>query len=72
MRESSYVPSFELAQIEIGCGDHGAALTLLEDAVARRESFGIFLKSWLSFKPLRTEPRFRHLLTRVGLESLHS
>ena len=69
MRETSYVPWFELAQIEIGAGDLGAALASLEHAVARRESFGIFLKAWVSFRPLRAEPRFRGLLARIGLES---
>jgi hypothetical protein len=62
------VPSFELAQIEIGAGDLEAALASLENAVARRESFAIFLKSWVSFKPVRAEPRFRALLPRIGLE----
>ena len=58
-----------LAQIEVGAGNLGGALALLEDAVAGRESFCIFLKSWMSFKPLRAELRFRDLVVRVGLES---
>ena len=68
MRETSHVPSFELAQIEIGGGNAAGALACLEDAVIKRESFGIFLKAWLSFRPLRAEPRFRSLLGQVGLE----
>jgi adenylate cyclase len=67
MRETSYVPSFELAQIEIGGGNAAGALACLEDAVIKRESFGIFLKAWPSFRPLRAEPRFRSLLGQVGL-----
>jgi hypothetical protein len=43
------------------------ALTCLEDAVANRESFGIFLKVWLSFRPLKSESRFESLLTQIGL-----
>jgi len=68
IRETSYVPSFELAQIEIGAGNPAGALACLEDAVVKRESFGIFLKAWLSFRPLRAEPRFRSLLAQIGLE----
>ena len=69
MRETSYVPSFELAQTEIGVGNVAGALACLEAAVIGRESFGIFLKAWLSFRPLRAEPRFRALLATIGLES---
>ena len=68
MRETSYVPSFELAQIEMGAGNPAGALACLEDAVVKRESFGIFLKAWLSFRPLWAEPRFRSLLAQIGLE----
>jgi serine/threonine-protein kinase len=69
MRETSYVPSFELAQTEIGVGNIEGTLACLEAAVIGRESFGIFLKAWLSLRPLRAEPRFRALLTKIGLES---
>jgi hypothetical protein len=50
-------------------GNIAGALDCLEEAVARRETFGIFLKSWLSFRALRGEPRFRELLRQIGLES---
>jgi tetratricopeptide (TPR) repeat protein len=69
MRETGYVPSFELAQIEIGTGNIAGALACLESAVIGRESFAIFLKSWRSFAPLLSEPRFRSLLAQVGLGS---
>jgi serine/threonine-protein kinase len=69
MRRTSYVPSFELAQIEIGLGNHAGALTCLEDAVIKRESFAVFMKSWLSFRPLSREPRFQALLAQVDLAS---
>jgi len=68
-RQGSYVPSFELAQIEIGLGNRGGALACLEHAVATRESFAIFIKSWVPFRPLGTEPRFLALLAQIGLAS---
>jgi tetratricopeptide (TPR) repeat protein len=67
MRETSYVPAFELAQIQVGAGNTERALAFLEEAVAQRESFGIYLKAWLSFRALRAEPRFQSLLSRIGL-----
>ena len=69
MREASYVPSFELAQIEVGLDNRGGALACLEDAVRTHESFAIFLKAWPTFRPLRSEPRFRALLAQIGLDS---
>jgi adenylate cyclase len=67
MRETSYVPSFELAQIEVGLGNVGGALACLENVVIGRESFAIFLRSWQSFAPLRQEARFSDLLAQIGL-----
>jgi serine/threonine-protein kinase len=62
MRETTYVPSFELAQVEVGAGNREGALALLEDAVASRDSYGIFIKVWPSFAP-----RLQALLAELGL-----
>jgi adenylate cyclase len=67
MRQTSYVPSFELAQIEMGLRNHGGALACLEHAVVHRESYAIFLKTWNTFGPLKREPRFQALLAQIGL-----
>jgi hypothetical protein len=67
-RETSYVPSLELAQIEIGAGNPAGALACLEHAVVTRESFGIFLKADPSFRALRAEPRFQSPLAQIGFE----
>jgi tetratricopeptide (TPR) repeat protein len=67
MRHSSYAPSFEFAQIEMGIGNHAGALACLEDAVVHRESFAIFLSAWNTFAPLRPQPRFQALLAQIGL-----
>ena len=69
MRETSYVPSFELAQIEIGLGNAAGALACLEDSIINHETFAVFMKAWRSFQPLAAEPRFRALLGQIGLES---
>jgi serine/threonine-protein kinase len=68
MRQTSYVPSFELAQIEMGLGNYAGALACLEDAVIHRETYAIFLKTWNTFAPLRPDPRFQALLAQIGLD----
>jgi serine/threonine-protein kinase len=68
-RQRSYVPAFEAAQIEMGVGNLEGALALLEQGAANRDSYAVFLKAWVTFKPLREEPAFRRLLARIGLES---
>jgi TolB-like protein/Tfp pilus assembly protein PilF len=67
LRGTSYVPSFERAQVEVGAGNLPGALSCLEDAVLHRETYAIFIGCWRTFEPLRTEPRFRALLSQVGL-----
>jgi len=67
MREARHVPSFELAQIEMGLGNHAGALACLEHGVVHRDSYAIFLKSWNTFAPLRPQSRFRALLAQIGL-----
>jgi serine/threonine protein kinase/TolB-like protein/cytochrome c-type biogenesis protein CcmH/NrfG len=68
MRQTSYMPSFELAQIETGLGNYAGALACLEHAVVHRESYAIFLKAWNTFAPLRQQPRFRALVAQIGLD----
>jgi serine/threonine protein kinase/TolB-like protein/tetratricopeptide (TPR) repeat protein len=69
LRETSYVSAFELAQIEMGLGNHAGALACLEHAVVHRDSFAILLRTWNTFTPLRQDPRFLALLAQIGLES---
>ncbi len=66
-RETSYVPSFELAQIEMGVGNYAGALACLEHAIVHRDSYAIFLNSWITFAPIRAHKRFKALLSQIGL-----
>jgi adenylate cyclase len=68
MRRTTHVPAFELAQIEMGLGNHAGALACLEHAVTNRETYAIFIKAWNTFAPLRREPRFQAVLEQIGLE----
>ncbi len=57
------------ARVYIGLGDNDRALTLLDRAVRDRDSF--FSSEVLSesfFDPIRSDPRFASVVTRVGLD----
>jgi hypothetical protein len=63
----SYVPAYNFAEINIGLGDKEQALASLEKAVADRSMLLTFLKVDPQFDSLRSDPRFKGLLRRVGL-----
>jgi tetratricopeptide (TPR) repeat protein len=63
----SYVPAYNFAEIYIGLGDKEQALALLERAYADRSMLLTFLKVDPKFDSLRSDPRFKDLLRRVGL-----
>jgi Flp pilus assembly protein TadD len=64
--DSHYSPAFSaLASIRARRGDYGDALDYIEKAVDAGESDVEHFKSALEFVPLRTDPRFRTLLSRM-------
>ena len=63
----SYVPAYNFAEIYIGLGDKEQALALLEKAYADRSMLLTFLKVDPEFDSLRSDPRFKDLLRRLGL-----
>jgi len=64
----SYVPPYFLAEVYIGLGDKRQALAMLEKAYADRS---MFLPTYLKVDPeldsLHADPRFKDLVSRVGL-----
>jgi TolB-like protein len=60
-----WVPAWAFAILNIGLGDHDAALSHLETACERRDMVG-GLKVHPIYDPLRSEPRFQRLLKRIG------
>jgi TolB-like protein/Tfp pilus assembly protein PilF len=63
--KTRWVPSAAFAMVNIGLGDHQAALSYLETACERRELL-TGLKVHPAYDPLRSEPRFQRLLGRIG------
>ncbi len=64
--KTRWVPATAFAILNIGLGDHEAALTHLETACERREMIA-GLKVHPTYDPLRSEPRFQRMLERIFL-----
>jgi eukaryotic-like serine/threonine-protein kinase len=65
--KQSYVPAYNFAEVYIGLGEKEQAFALLERAYADRSMYLTFLKADPQFDSLRSDPRFKDLLRRVGL-----
>jgi eukaryotic-like serine/threonine-protein kinase len=65
--KQSYVPAYNFAEVYIGLGEKEQALAWLEKAYADRSTYLTFLKADPQFDSLRSDPRFKDLLRRVGL-----
>ncbi len=62
-----YLKPYLIARIHVGLGDHEQALEWLDKALEDRDPFMVDLSAdpWLD--PLRSNPKFRELMRRVGL-----
>ena len=58
---------FHLAVAHLGVGERNRALEYLEHAVAVRDSEVVTLKSNIYMDPLRSDPRYRVLVDKMGL-----
>jgi TolB-like protein/DNA-binding winged helix-turn-helix (wHTH) protein/Tfp pilus assembly protein PilF len=69
LKESSakhYFPPYYLALIYVGLGEREEALNLLERAYEERYPWLIHLNVDPRLDPLRSEPRFKNLVSRIG------
>ena len=66
---ANYLPPEYVALAYIGLGDHDRALHWLEKALDAGSPTMTLLKMEPIFDPLRSSPRFRRLLSLVGLDS---
>ena len=65
--DPAYSPALSaLASIRARRGEYGVALDYIEKAVEAGESDASHFERALEFAPLRTDPRFRKLLSRMG------
>jgi tetratricopeptide (TPR) repeat protein len=63
-----YVPPFNLAIVYLGLGDRARALDYLEQAYDVNSQWMPYLRGDRIFDPLRSEPRFRALMRKLGFE----
>ena len=68
LRAGSYASALDLADIQVALGDHERAFRWLEQAASERAFHLIYLKVWPELDPLRSDPRFKALILRLGLE----
>ncbi len=65
--QQTYVQPLWIAGIHIGLGDKDQAFEWLRKTYDDRSGWLVYLKIDPMFSPLRSDPRFRELLQRVGL-----
>jgi tetratricopeptide (TPR) repeat protein len=70
MYEESDVGNVALytARAYIYLDDKDQALTWLERAYEKRDPLLIAINTWTSLDPIRRDPRFKSILTKMGLE----
>jgi DNA-binding winged helix-turn-helix (wHTH) protein/TolB-like protein/Tfp pilus assembly protein PilF len=66
LAKRSYVPPFTLGVAYMGIGDNDRALDWLEKALEERSPNLVGLKTEPAFDGLRSEPRFKELMRRIG------
>jgi DNA-binding winged helix-turn-helix (wHTH) protein/TolB-like protein/Tfp pilus assembly protein PilF len=69
-RSGDYMCPYESAVAWIPLGDDDRVFELLNDAVEYRSNCLIFLRSDPRMEPIRDDPRYETLLTRVGLDDI--
>ena len=65
--QDEYVPAYYIALVEAGLGKKAAAISRLEEAYRNRSGELPEAKTEPMLANLRTDPRFRDLLSRIGL-----
>jgi Flp pilus assembly protein TadD len=66
LAKSRYVSPALPALVQVGLGDHDAALTMLEEAVKQKAAEVVWLKVRWYYDPLRESARFKALVERIG------
>jgi hypothetical protein len=62
-----HIPLDAIALVHVALGEKDEALSLLEEAFAQHNVLFYWLKADPRFDPVRSDPRFQHLLRRLGL-----
>ena len=68
LSEQRYVSPFDIAEIYVSLDQKAQAFEWLEKAHEARDHWLIFLKIHPIYESLHTDPRFKALLKKIGLE----
>jgi TolB-like protein/Tfp pilus assembly protein PilF len=68
--EANQVAPDHLALVYIGLGDHDKAFDWLDEALDQRVWYLVYLNADPAFEPLRSDPRFDRLVSKVGLKKI--
>ena len=68
LAESRYVSSLYFAAIYTGLGETSAALDWLDRAYTERSDRLVYLGVYPIADPLRSDPRFKELLKKIGVQ----
>lgn len=68
LKNPRYIPAYAVAQVYLGMGDREKALEHLEKAYEGKETLMVFLDVEPRWNELRSEPRFKALISRMGFE----
>ena len=67
LSKQRYVSSYEVAAIYVALGETEQAFKLLERAYQEHSFHLVYLTEWPQFGSVRTDPRFKDLVRRIGL-----
>lgn len=65
--KSHYVSPYDMAIIYLGLGEKDQTLAWLEKAYEEREGSLVYLNVEQTFDRIRSDPRFKDLVHRIGL-----
>jgi tetratricopeptide (TPR) repeat protein len=65
--KTKYVSSYQFAVIYLGLGQNERAIAALEEAYHERSTLLGYLKMDPRFDPIRSDPRFQDLMSRIHL-----
>jgi DNA-binding winged helix-turn-helix (wHTH) protein/TolB-like protein len=68
LRAESYASALDLADLHVALGDREQAFWWLGQAADERSFHLTYLKVWPELDPLRSDPRFKALVQRIGLK----
>jgi hypothetical protein len=68
LSKDRYVSPLNMALVYVGLGEKEQALEKLEKAYTARDSLLAYLGTWPVFDSVRSEPRFKELLHKMGLD----